>query len=134
MPSDLVSLRIATVPFASCNLKIRIEVTAEMVAVEIARVTNYTPNTVTVRGKTKFGAPYRSWVALFPREASPKPSFRLFDDSEIATVQRNRPPIQQRRRCLGFHASGGCSRAPACWNCGSTMHSAFECKAATCCN
>ncbi|CCU83181.1 EKA-like protein, partial [Blumeria hordei DH14] len=102
-PSDLVSLRIATVPVAVFSLEGRVEVTAEMVAAEIHRVTNCTPDRVRIHGKTKLGAPYRSWAALFPRNASPKPGFRLFDDSGIATIQRNRPPIQQCRRCLGFH-------------------------------
>ncbi|CCU82935.1 EKA-like protein [Blumeria hordei DH14] len=132
-PSDLISLRIATVPVAVYGLEGRIEVTAEILAGEILRVTNYTPTKVRIHGKTKPGAPYRSWVVLFPREACPKPGFRLFDDSGIATIQRTRPLIQQCRRCLGFHATRGCSRAPACWNCGSTMHSAFECKAAAKC-
>lgn len=132
-PSDIVSLRIATVPVAVFGLEGRIGVTAEMVAAEILRVTNCTPDRVRIHGNTKLGAPYRSWAALFPRNASPKPGFRLFDDSGVATIQRNRPAIQQCRRCLGFHATRGCSRAPACWNCGSTMHSLFDCKAASKC-
>ncbi|CCU76400.1 EKA-like protein [Blumeria hordei DH14] len=81
-PSDLVSLRVATVPVAVFGLEGRVEVTAEMVAAEILRVTSCTPDRVRIHGKTKLGAPYRSWAALFPRNASPKPGFRLFDTQE----------------------------------------------------
>ncbi|CCU75075.1 EKA-like protein [Blumeria hordei DH14] len=93
-PSDLDSLRIATVPVAVFDLEGRVEVTAKMMAAKILRVTNCTPDRVRIHRKTKPGAPYRSWGALFPRNASPKLGFRLFDDSGVATIQRNRPPIQ----------------------------------------
>ncbi|CCU82365.1 EKA-like protein [Blumeria hordei DH14] len=99
-PSDLDSLRIATVPVAVFGLEGRVEVTAEIVAAEILRVTSCTLDRVRIHGKTKLGAPYRSWAALFPRNASPKPGFRLFDNSGIATIQRNRPP------CYGLGPAG----------------------------
>lgn len=57
-----------------------------MLAAEILRVTNFIPNRVRIHGKTKLGAPYRSWMALFPKDACPMLGFRLFDDSGVATI------------------------------------------------
>ncbi|CCU82565.1 EKA-like protein [Blumeria hordei DH14] len=54
-PIHLVSLRIATVSLAVFGLEGRIEVTAEMVAAEILRVTNCTPDRVRIYGKTSPG-------------------------------------------------------------------------------
>ncbi|CCU74341.1 EKA-like protein [Blumeria hordei DH14] len=71
--------------------------------------------------------------ALFPRESAPRPGFRLFDDSGAAKLFRPRRKIEKCKRCLEFHATRGCSCAPACWNCGSNMHSESECKALTRC-
>lgn len=133
LPSDLVALRIASVPVAVHTLSGRVVVTPDMVATEILRVTKCTPSRVRVHGISKNGSLYRSWLALFPKASSPKPGFRLFDDSGIALTHQPRVPIQQCKRCLGFHATRGCSRTPACWNCASTMHSSTECKAATRC-
>ena len=73
------------------------------------------------------------YMTLFPRDDAPRAGFRLFDDSDMATIHKTRRPIEQCKRCLGFHATCDCSRAPAYWNCGSNVHSEVECKALTKC-
>ncbi|CCU77048.1 putative effector protein, partial [Blumeria hordei DH14] len=78
-------------------------------------------------------APHRNWKALFDRNNAPRPGFRILEEAGMATIHKPRPQIEQCKRCLGFHATRGCSRAPACWNCGSNMHSEAECKALTKC-
>ncbi|KHJ34722.1 putative eka-like protein [Erysiphe necator] len=88
---------------------------------------------VRVHGKTRVGAPHRSWLAHFPRDQAPRPGFRLFDKSGVAVLYKLRRSIQQCKRYHGFHATRGCSRAPACENCSSTMYSMNECKAPTNC-
>ncbi|CCU82036.1 EKA-like protein [Blumeria hordei DH14] len=131
--SNLVAMQIATVPETIRTLAGPIDVTAKMVADEVTRVTKLVPFLVRPHGTSKPGAPYSNWQALFPRESAPRPGFRLFDDSGAAKLFRPRRKIEQCKRCLEFHATRGCSRAPACWNCGSNMHSESECKALTRC-
>ncbi|CCU76024.1 EKA-like protein [Blumeria hordei DH14] len=131
--SNLVTFQIATVPVTINTLAGPSEITAKMVADEVTRVTKLVPFLVRPHGQCKPGAPYENWQALFPRESTPRPGFRLFNDSGAAKLFRPRRPIEQCKRCLGFHASRGCSRTPACWNCGSNMHSESECKALTRC-
>ena len=131
--SNLVAMQIATVPETIRTLAGPIAVTAKMVADEVTRVTQLVPFLVRPHGTSKPGAPYSNWQALFPRESAPQPGFRLFDDSGAAKLFRPRRKIEQCKRCLEFHATRGCSRAPACWNCGSNMHSESECKALTRC-
>ncbi|POS84088.1 hypothetical protein EPUL_002569 [Erysiphe pulchra] len=102
---------------------------------ENTKVTSVTPKMVRLQGKSRPGAPYRSWLAHFIRDQAPRPGFRLFDESGVAVVNKPRQLIQQCKRCHGFHATRGCSRALACENCGSTMHAITKCKAPTrCCN
>ncbi|POS81875.1 hypothetical protein EPUL_006072, partial [Erysiphe pulchra] len=74
------------------------------------------------------GTPYQSWLAHFPRSHTPRVGFRIFDESGLALVHKPRQNILQCKRYLGFHSTRGCSRAPACANCASTMHLTFECK------
>ncbi|CCU79643.1 EKA-like protein [Blumeria hordei DH14] len=131
--SNLVAMQIATVPKTIPTLAGPIAVTAKMVADEVTRVTELVPFLLRPHGTSKPGAPYSNWQALFPRESAPRPGFRLFDDSGAAKLFRTRRKIEQCKRCLEFHATRGCSRAPACWNCGSNMHSESECKALTRC-
>ncbi|CCU74722.1 EKA-like protein [Blumeria hordei DH14] len=108
--SDLAALRIATVPVTLYTLMGKVTVTEEMVAEEITRTTK-----------------------AVPRASAPRPGFRLFDDSGIAVCHKSKQAISQCKRCLQFHGTRGCSRAPAWWNCTSTMHSSAECKAHTKC-
>ena len=131
--SNLVALRIATVPVAIKYSTGVVSTTAQMVADEIFRVTGKVPTQLRPHGVTKSGAKYQNWQALFTRESAPRPGFRLFYESGMASTFRPRRQIEQCKRCLGFHPTRGCSRAPACWNCGSTMHSAAECQAPTRC-
>ncbi|CCU76829.1 putative effector protein [Blumeria hordei DH14] len=131
--SDLAALRIATVPVALYTLMGKVTVTEEMVAEEITRTTKAVPVRVRPLGKGRVGAPYQTWIAHFERASAPRPGFRLFDDSGIAVRHQPKQPISQCKRCLQFHGTRGCSRAPACWNCTSTMHSSAECKAHTKC-
>ncbi|POS81952.1 hypothetical protein EPUL_006708, partial [Erysiphe pulchra] len=131
--SDLLTYRIATVPVTLKTSNGSVTVNDTNLTNEIIRVTNVAPKMVRVHGKSGAGAPHRSWLAHFPREHAPQPGFRLFDESGVAIAYKPRQPIQQCKRCLGFHATRGCSRAPACENCSSTMHSVNECKAPTQC-
>ncbi|CCU83143.1 TE1a [Blumeria hordei DH14] len=155
--TDLTSLRIATVPVAINTIMGRVLITEEMVTDDIVRITKTVPVKVRPHGKGRLGAPYQSWVALFDKATTPRPGFRLFDDSGIAVRHQSRQGINQCKRCLQFHGTvtvsrdkrwgnyvgpigipavtgtRGCSRAPACWNCSSTVHSTAECKAHTKC-
>ncbi|KHJ30226.1 putative eka-like protein [Erysiphe necator] len=88
---------------------------------------------VRAHGKTRAGAPHRFWLAHFPREQAPRPGFLLFDESGVVVLYKPRKSIQQCGRCLGFHTTRGCPRAPACENCSSTMNFINECKAPTKC-
>lgn len=104
-----------------------------MVADEILRVSKSSPSKVRPHGVTRSGTLYQSWIALFPRSSAPRPGFRLFNQSGVAILHKARKSIEQCKRCLGFHATRGCSRTLACSNCGSTMHSPTECKALSRC-
>ncbi|RKF59116.1 putative eka-like protein [Golovinomyces cichoracearum] len=131
--SDLVTYHIATVPVAIASVNKKVLVTNSMLEAEIKRVTHSSPTSVRPLGKVKLGAPYQSWLAHFPRSQAPRPGFRLFDESGVAIIHKPHQPLQQCKRCLDFHPTRGCSRAPACGNCSSTMHDISECKALTRC-
>ncbi|POS82016.1 hypothetical protein EPUL_005566, partial [Erysiphe pulchra] len=126
--SDLVTDHIPNVPVAIQSLNNNVFVTKDMVEAEITRVPQASPTTVRPHGKTKAEVPYQSWLAHFPRSHAPRVGFRIFDESGLALVPKPRQNILQCKRCLGFHSTRGCSRAPACANCASTMHLTFECK------
>ncbi|POS87972.1 hypothetical protein EPUL_001014 [Erysiphe pulchra] len=55
------------------------EVTKEMLASEIERVTSIRPTSVRFYGTSNIEAPYRTWMAYFDK--SPRPGFRVFDES-----------------------------------------------------
>ncbi|KAI0997130.1 hypothetical protein K3495_g11057 [Podosphaera aphanis] len=104
-----------------------------MVSDEITRVNNTVPSKVRPHGKSRLGTPHQSWLAYFEKASAPRAGFRLFDESRIAVRHNPQRSVQQCKRCLDFHGTRGCSRAPACWNCSSKMHSTAECKAHTKC-
>ncbi|CCU74339.1 putative effector protein [Blumeria hordei DH14] len=131
--SNLVAFRIANVPATIKTPDCTHTVNADWVSLEIYRKTKTIPYKVLPHGTCRPGAPYRNWKALFDRNDAPRPGFRILDEAGMATIHKPRPQIEQCKRCLGFHATRGCSRAPACWNCGSNMHSEAECKALTKC-
>ncbi|KHJ35213.1 putative eka-like protein [Erysiphe necator] len=131
--SDLITYRIATVPVALRTPNGTVIVEETNLAAEITRVTNVIPRMVRQHGKTRAGAPYRSWLTNFARDQAPRPGFRLYDESGIAVIFKPRQPIQLRKRCFGFHITRSCSRTPACENCSSTMHIVTDCKAPTKC-
>ncbi|KAI0996172.1 hypothetical protein K3495_g12005 [Podosphaera aphanis] len=131
--SNLVALRIATVPVAIKYSSGVVSTAAQMVADEVFRITGKVPTQLRLHGVTKSGAKYQKWQALFTRESAPWPGFRLFFESGMVSIFRPRRRVEQCKRCLGFHPTRGCSRALACWNCGSNMHSATECQAPTKC-
>ncbi|CCU79601.1 EKA-like protein [Blumeria hordei DH14] len=131
--SNLVAFRIANVPATVKTINRIDTVDDEWIALEIYRKTHKLPHQVLPHGTYRPGAPYRNWKALLTRDNAPRPGFRILDEAGMATIHKPRPPIEQCKRCLGFHATRGCSRAPACWNCGSNMHSEAECKALTRC-
>ena len=131
--SDLVVLRISTVPLALNTVMGRLIVSEELIRDEILRVTDTIPLKVRPHGKSRLGAPFQSWLAHFEKASAPRPGFRLFDESGVAVRHQSQRTVQQCKRCLEFHGTRGCSRAPACWNCSSKMHSTSDCKAHTKC-
>lgn len=131
--SDLVVLRISTVPVALNTRLGKVHVTDEMVVDEITRITKTAPLKVRPHGKSRLGALQQSWLAYFEKVSAPQTGFRLFDDSRVAVRHQPKRTVQQYKRCFEFHGTRGCSRAPACWNCSSKMHSTTECKAYTKC-
>ncbi|KHJ34118.1 putative eka-like protein [Erysiphe necator] len=92
--SDLITYRIATVPVALRTSNGSVTVDDTNLASEIVRVTNVAPKMVRVHGKTRVGAPHRSWLAHFPRDQAPRPGFRLFDESGVAVIYKLRRSIQ----------------------------------------
>ncbi|KAI0994289.1 hypothetical protein K3495_g13893, partial [Podosphaera aphanis] len=124
--SNLVAYLIPTVPVKSNSPTTSVSRTVEMVTQEIVRVSDAVPSLVRSHRVSKLGAPNQNWIALFPRESAPRPGFKLFFESGRATIFQPRRSIEQCKRCLDYYATRGCSRAPACWNCGSKMHSERE--------
>ncbi|CCU76306.1 EKA-like protein [Blumeria hordei DH14] len=131
--SDLVALQIPNIPVSTATKYGPVATNAARVTAEIFLKTSAYPIQVRPHGTCRPGSPYRNWHALFHRDEAPRAGFCLFDESGMATIHKTRRQIEQCKRCLGFHATRGCSRAPACWNCGSNMHSEAECKALTKC-
>ncbi|KHJ34807.1 putative eka-like protein [Erysiphe necator] len=123
---DWVSYMLPNIPTHIVTIEGRKPVAESEVIAELERVTGLTPKSVRYRGKSKVGAPYRTWMVFFDKDSAPKPGFRLFDDSGRATPLK---PVCKRR----FYSTGCCSRAPACGRCGSIMHPEEECKALTKC-
>ncbi|CCU77259.1 EKA-like protein [Blumeria hordei DH14] len=132
--SNFVAFRIANVPVTIKTIDCTYTVDDEWIALEIYRKTHKFPYQVLPHRTYRPGAPQRNWKALFTRDNAPCPGFRILDEADMATIRKPRPPIEQCKRCLGFHATRGCSRIPACWNCGYNMHSEAECKALTKCH
>ncbi|KAI1003192.1 hypothetical protein K3495_g5015 [Podosphaera aphanis] len=112
--SDLTVLRISTVPMALNTRLGRVLITEEMVINEITRITKATPFKARPHGKSRLGAIQQSWLAYFEKASAPRPGFRLFDDSGVAVRNQPQRTVQQCKRCLEFHGTRGCSRAPAC--------------------
>ncbi|CCU74744.1 EKA-like protein [Blumeria hordei DH14] len=129
--SDLVALQIPNVPVSIVTVHGPRTVDAGWVSAKILSTTGALPIQVRPHGTCRPGALYQNWHALFSRDCAPRAGFRIFDESGMATIHKPRRQIEQCKRCLGFHATRGCSRTPACWNCGSNMHSEAECKALT---
>ncbi|KHJ30326.1 putative eka-like protein [Erysiphe necator] len=130
---DWVSYMLPNIPTHIVTIEGRKPVAESEVITELERVTGLTPKSVRYRGKSKVGALYRTWMVFFDKDSAPKPGFRLFDDSGRATPLKPRQSKLNCKRCLGFHSTGCCSRAPACGRCGSIMHLEEECKALTKC-
>ena len=131
--SNLVAFRIAKIPATTLTDDGIRTVDEDRISVEIYRKIRQFLIQVRPHGTCRPGAPYRNWHALFDRDSAPRAGFRLFDESGMATIHKPRRHIEQCKCCLGFHATRGCSRAPARWNRGSDMHSEAECMALTKC-
>ncbi|KHJ33486.1 putative eka-like protein [Erysiphe necator] len=128
-----VSYMLPNIPTHIVTIEGRKPVAESEVIAELERVTGLTPKSIRYRGKSKVGAPYRTSIVFFDKDSAPKPGFRLFDDSGRATPLKPRQTKLNCKRCLGFHSTGCCSRAPASGICGSIMHPEEECKALTKC-
>ncbi|KAI1005500.1 hypothetical protein K3495_g2710, partial [Podosphaera aphanis] len=126
-----VPLLIPTVPRSIYTMDGNKEVTNQMLADEIERITSVRPEALKIYGNQKPEAPYRTWLALFTK--APRPGFRVFDESGLSSIFKKQKPIEFCKRCNGHHAAKSCSRAPSCGNCGSTMHIEDKCMAATKC-
>ncbi|CCU78149.1 EKA-like protein [Blumeria hordei DH14] len=131
--SDLVALQMPNVPVSLVTVCGPRAVDARWVSAKILSTTGALPTQVRPHGTCRPGAPYQNWHALFSRDCAPRAGFRIFYESGMATIHKPCHQIEQCKRCLGFHTTRGCSRAPACWNCGSNMHSEYKCKALTKC-
>ncbi|KHJ34198.1 putative eka-like protein [Erysiphe necator] len=124
-------LLIPTVLKTINTLQGRKEISELMLADEIERVSSVRPEAVKLYGYQKPDAPHRTWLALFTK--TPKPRFRVFDESGISSIFKKQTPIEFCKRCNVHYPSKFCSRAPSCGNCGSTMHTQGVCMAATRC-
>lgn len=129
--SNWTPVMIPTVPASIYTLAGRVEVTKEILADEIERVSSERPASLRLYGRNLPNAPHRTWIAYFNR--APRPGFRVFDESGIVRKLKKSQPLDFCKRCNGHHSSKNCSRAPSCGNCGSTMHSEDICKAITKC-
>ena len=132
--SSWISLMVPAVPISLRTVGGRVEVTENLIKDEVERVTKLRPVKAVPLGKPKEngGPPYRSWTCHFDQVA-PTKGFRIFDESGRAFEKKSRPQIAQCDRCLDFHPTRGCSRPPACKNCGSVQHAEEECRALTKC-
>ncbi|CCU76569.1 EKA-like protein [Blumeria hordei DH14] len=112
--SDLVALQAPNVPLSIVTLSSPKAVDARWLSVKIHSTTGAIPIQVRPHGICRPGAPYQNWHALFTRDCAPRAGFRLSNDSGMANIHKPRRPSEQCKRRLGFHATRGCSRAPAC--------------------
>ncbi|KAI0999532.1 hypothetical protein K3495_g8662 [Podosphaera aphanis] len=124
-------LLVPTVPRFIMKTDGRIEVTKNMLAEEIERVTTVRPSALKPFGQNNPNAPHKTWMAYFSK--APRPGFRVFDQSGIVSKFKQQRPIDFCNRCNGYHPSRFCSRAPSCGNCGSKMHEEDACKSLTKC-
>ena len=122
---------IPTVPISISTEKGRIEITKEMLANEIERVSSMRPVSLRLYGRNLPDAPHRTWMAYFTK--APRPGFRVFDESGIMRKFKKQQSIDFCKRCNDHHSPKNCSRAPSCGNCGSTMHTEDLCMAPTKC-
>ena len=128
-----VALMVPSVPTSIRTVNGKVEVTEELVKNEVERVTRLRPTKASPMGKIKENSPpSRTWTCLFEQKA-PAKGFRIFDESGKAFEKKERPRTAQCARCLDFHSTRGCSRPPACKNCGSIQHAEEECRALSKC-
>ncbi|KAI0991440.1 hypothetical protein K3495_g16747, partial [Podosphaera aphanis] len=71
--SDLIVLRISTVPVALSTRLGKVQITEEMVINEITRITKATPFKARPHGKSRLGAIQQSWLAYFEKASAPRP-------------------------------------------------------------
>ncbi|POS83235.1 hypothetical protein EPUL_006328, partial [Erysiphe pulchra] len=129
--SNWIPIMIPTVPVSIGTEKGRVEVTKEMLADEIERVTSVRPSSLRLYGRNFPNAPRKTWMAYFTKAR--RPGFRVFDESGLTRKLNKQQPINFCKRCNGHHSQKTCSRAPSCGNCGSKIHSEDMCMAFTKC-
>ncbi|POS85127.1 hypothetical protein EPUL_003936 [Erysiphe pulchra] len=120
--SDLITYRIATVPIALRTPSGTVIVEEVNIAAEFNRVTNVIP---------KKEHPIAPSLHALHETKLPERASVCLTNQESPLFFKLRKPIQQSKRCFGFHVTQGCSRAPACENCSFTMHLVTDCKAPT---
>ncbi|POS84543.1 hypothetical protein EPUL_004323, partial [Erysiphe pulchra] len=96
--SNWTSVIIPTVPNSICTEKGQVEITKEMLANEIERVTLMRPASLRLYGRNLPNAPHRICMAYFTE--APRPGFRVFDESGImrkclARPTRNGQPTKE---------------------------------------
>ncbi|KHJ31470.1 putative eka-like protein [Erysiphe necator] len=118
--SNWTPVVVPTVPKTINTLEGKIEVTKDMLANEIERVSLVRPAFLKMFGRNIIDGPHRTWMAYFSK--APRPGFRVFDESGIVKKFKKRKPLDFCKRCNGHHSPKNCSKAPSCDNCGSNMH------------
>ncbi|POS85985.1 hypothetical protein EPUL_004167 [Erysiphe pulchra] len=86
--SNWVPLVGPTVPKFIRTIQGQTKVTKEILASEIERVTSIRPTSVRYYGTSNAEAPHRTWMAYFDK--SPRPSFRVFDESGRVILFKNK--------------------------------------------
>ncbi|POS81915.1 hypothetical protein EPUL_006851, partial [Erysiphe pulchra] len=120
---NLFNFLLPKIPTNVIRIEGKIPVAGGEVIAELEQVTGLTPKSIRYMGKSKFGAPNRTWMVFYDKDSALNPGFRLFEDSGQTKLNH--------KRCLGFYSTGCCSRAPAFGKNGLIMHSEEECKALT---
>lgn len=129
--TNWIPVMVPTVPVSIQTVDGRVEITKEILADEIERVSSVRPATLKLYGRNLPNAPHRTWMAYFSK--APRPGFRVFDESGRMRKFKTQQRLDFCKRCNGHHSPKNCSRAPSCGNCGSTMHPEDLCMALTKC-
>ncbi|KHJ34622.1 putative eka-like protein [Erysiphe necator] len=97
--SNWTPILVPTIPRSIWTVEGHIEITKSILADEIKRVSSKRPAFVKLYGTSKPDAPHRTWMAFFID--TPRVGFRVFDESGVTKVFKNKQPIEFCKRCNG---------------------------------